>query len=379
MSIPTIPTVAEIKARIIADLENKLNQTTPLLSKAFNRVLAGSIAGVIILLYQAILWTYRQIFPTTADLTSLKLMGALVGVFPLNAEFATLEVEIPGTTGYTIPETVTFRSSNNVVYKVQTATIIIAGIATVNIKAQESGEIGNIPNGSILDIVQPDPNLTGIATVTDTITSGDDAESSDSYSQRVISEYQKRKTGGSPADYEAWGLEAPNFIWISPLDTPTTVGEVQVYGKVDNQTDGIPTGSQLLELDDYLNVDPETGLRTRHPIGPPTVTLPISRFEFDVEIFIQNGNPAIQSDITDAVTSYIENQEPFNVAINTIVKDTISKGGISAVGNDVANPQGSTVTDVTLTQVTPNLIIPSYQLFGGEWGKVRNITYTVVL
>lgn len=379
MSIPTIPTIAEIKARIVADLENKLNQTTPLLSKAFNRVLAGALAGVIILLYQAILWTYRQIFPTSADIISLRLMGALVNVFPLNAEFAILEATVPGTNGYTVPETATFRSSNNVVYKVETATLIVGGFATVNLKAQESGEIGNVPNGTVLDIVQPDPNLTGTATVTDTITSGDDAESPESYSQRVISEYQKRKTGGSPADYEAWGLQAPNFIWVSPVDAPSTVGEVNVYGKVDNQTDGIPTGSQLQELDDYLNIDPETGLRTRHPIGPPTVTLPISRFEFDMEIFIQNGNPAIESDITEAVISYVENQEPYNEAIHTIVKDTISKGGISAVSNDVANPQGATVTDVTLTQVTPSLVIPSYQLFGGEWGKVRNITYTVVI
>ena len=379
MSIPILPTVTEIKNRIVADLENKLNQTTPLLNKAFNRVLAGAIAGVIILLYQMILWTYRQIFPTTADIASLRLMGALVNVFPLEAEFAVLEVEIPGTNGYTVPETTLFRSSSNVVYKVQVATLISGGIATVNIKAQESGEIGNLANGTVLDIVQPDPNLTGIATVTDTITSGDDAETPESYSQRVISEYQKRKTGGSPADYEAWGLEAPNFIWVSPLDDPDTAGEVIVYGKVDNQTDGIPTGSQLQELDDYLNLDPDTGLRTRHPIGPATTTLAITRFEFDIEIFIQNGDAAIESDITEGVTEYVENQEPYNAAIHTIRKDTISNGGISSIANDIANPQGATVTDVILTQVSPTLIVPSYQLFGGEWGKVRNITFTVVV
>jgi len=48
MPIPTIPTAAEIKARIIADIENELNQTTPALFKAFNRVLAGAIAGFIL-------------------------------------------------------------------------------------------------------------------------------------------------------------------------------------------------------------------------------------------------------------------------------------------------------------------------------------------
>lgn len=379
MSIPTIPTTEEIKNRIVSDLENKLNQDTPLLAKAFNRVLAGALSGIIILLYQAILWTYRQIFPSTADITSLRLAGDLVNVYLLEAEFTTLEATITGTEGYAIPESTTYRSSNNVVYKVQTSVSIVGGVATLELKAQESGEIGNVPNGTILDIIQTDANISAEATVTDTLVSGDDAESSDSYGQRVISEYQKRKTGGSPADYEGWGLETPNFIWISPLDAPTTLGVVQVYGKVDNQSDGIPTGSQLTELNNYLNLDPNTGLRTRHPIGPPTEVLPISRFEFNITIFIQNGTPSIESDIIDAVTNYVENQEPFNVAIHTIVKDTISKGGISAVGNDVANPQGATVTDVILEQISPSLVIPSYQLFGGEWGKVNNVTFSEVL
>ncbi len=39
MSIPTIPTATEIKDRIVADLETKLNQTTPDLLKAFNKLM----------------------------------------------------------------------------------------------------------------------------------------------------------------------------------------------------------------------------------------------------------------------------------------------------------------------------------------------------
>ena len=89
MAIPTIPTAAEIKARIKSDIENKINQTTPALPKAFNDVLAGALAGLILLLYQAILWTYRQIFPTTADITALELLGALVNITRLPAWIVT--------------------------------------------------------------------------------------------------------------------------------------------------------------------------------------------------------------------------------------------------------------------------------------------------
>ncbi|MBE3129551.1 MAG: hypothetical protein IMZ54_02390, partial [Acidobacteria bacterium] len=56
MAMPTIPTAAEIRARIISDLEAAFNQTTPALPKSFNRVLAGAVAGFVLLCYQAILW-----------------------------------------------------------------------------------------------------------------------------------------------------------------------------------------------------------------------------------------------------------------------------------------------------------------------------------
>lgn len=378
MAIPTIPTIAEIRDRIITDLNDKLNQTTPWLPKAFNRVLAGALAGVIVLLYQAILWTYRQIFPSTADIASLILLGELVGISQQKAIPAIITSTVPGTEGETVSIGTLFRTPAGVVYKVTTGGTISGGTATVNLTCQESGEIGNVPNGTILDIVSPDPVLDGTATVTDTTQSGDDDESADEFRVRVLNAYKKRRTGGSPADYEAWGLEAPNFVWVSPLDDPIVTGEVQVYGKVDNQTDGIPTTPQLAELYNYLVYDPDTGLRNRHPIGPDVETLPIERFLFDIEIFIQNPSVEIQTAIDNAVTDYVETQEPFNEAIHSIRKDTISEGGISGIANEVANPEGATVTSVILSETSTGNVIQSYQLFGGTWGKVNSITFTEV-
>jgi uncharacterized phage protein gp47/JayE len=376
--LPQIPTAKEIKDRIVSDLENKLNQTTPLLPKAFNRVLAGALSGLILLLYQVILWTYSQIFPDTADLTALKLLGALVDVEQLPATFTVLETTVPGTESAPVTVGTLFRGANNMVYKVTLGGFVTGGIATVNVTAQESGEIGNLPNGSVLDIVSPDPALIGTATVTASIIDGDDAESDDSYRTRVSAAYKKRKTGGSPVDYEAWGLETPNFDWISPLDNPILPGDIIVYGKVDNQTDGIPTQNQLDQMLEYLLVDPVSGLRDRHPIAPTPIPTPITRKEFDVVIFIQDGTPSIETDITAAVTDYLENRQPFNVATTLIRIDTISRGGISDVANDIANPQGSTVISANLTEVDPETEIQSYQLFGGEFGKLRNLTFTVV-
>lgn len=378
MALPTLPTASEIKDRIVSDLEASLNQTTPLLPKAFNRVLAGAIAGVILLLYQVIIFVYGEIFPDTASITSLKLLGALVDVNILPAEFAVLESTVPGTESYTVSEGILFRGSNNTVYKVTTGGVVSGGVASVTLTAQESGESGNLANGTVLNIVSPDPSLLGTATITSTTTSGDDAESVDSYRTRVSSAYKKRKTGGSPIDYEAWALETPNVDWASPVDSATLPGDVIVFIKVDNQPDGIPTQSQLDEVYEYLTVDPDTGLRDRHPIGPAPIPTAITREEFDIEVFIQDGSTTIQDNIEEAIIEYVENRQPYNIATTLLRIDTISRGGISDIANDIANPEGSTVTATNLTQVDGGLELQSYQLYGGEFGKVRNVTFTVV-
>ena len=379
MALPTIPTAKEIKARIVSDLENSLNQSTPLLPKAFNRALAGALAGVIVLLYQAILFAYRAIFPDTADITSLRLLGALVGVEQLPATFTVLTATVPGQNSAIVYEGITFRGANNMVYKVTTAGVVTGGVATVSFTAQESGEVGNLANGSILNIISPDPLLIGTATVTATTVDGDDEESDDSFRLRISSAYKKRKTGGSPADYESWALETPNVDWASPLDSSTLPGDVIVYVKVDNQPNGIATQSQLDQVLQYLLVNPDTGIRDRHPIGPYPVPKAISRKEFDIEITIQDGSPSIKTAIESAVTDYVENRQPFNIATTLSRIDTISTGGIADTANDVANPQGASVLGVNLTQVEGSLQIQSYQLFGGEFGKVRNISWVEVL
>ena len=51
MSLST-PTTQEVGDNIIAQLEASLNQSIPLLPKAFVRVLAKALAGVFILLYK---------------------------------------------------------------------------------------------------------------------------------------------------------------------------------------------------------------------------------------------------------------------------------------------------------------------------------------
>ena len=62
MPSPEIPTTKEINDRIISDIESKINQSTPLLFKALNRVIAFALSGVFTILYKFGQWALKQIF-----------------------------------------------------------------------------------------------------------------------------------------------------------------------------------------------------------------------------------------------------------------------------------------------------------------------------
>lgn len=379
MPIPEIPSIEEIKNRIISDVEGKVNQTIPFLPLSFVKVLASALSGIIFLVYQAILWVYKQIFPESADRGNLILLGRIVGITPVPAVQAILLGTVPGT-GPQVDAGTLFVGTNGITYRVQTTTAIIAGEAlNVPLEALTSGDIGNLANGEILNITQTDLNLDGTATVTSTSTSGADEESDESFAARVSIRYRTRYITGSPAAYALNGLETPNFIWVGPYQSETLPGTNVVYGRVDNQTDGIPTTTQLNESLEFLSFDPATAKETRRPIGDTIDVQPISVREFDLEILINASNPELNAQIEEAVKTYITTLEPFIIGVSAGRKDVLTNTDVAGVSNAVATQEDAKVTLVSITDVITGLIETNYSFFGGEFGKFRNVTFTVVL
>ncbi len=378
MALPDIPSIEEIKNRIISDIAGKINQTIPLLPIAFVRVLASALASAEFLIYQAILWVYKQIFPESADFFNLVLLGAIVGITPVDAVPAQLLCTVPGT-GPQVNAGTLFIGSNGITYRVETTTAIVAGFALdVPFLALTSGDISNLINGEVLDITSTDLNLEGTATVTSTVIPGADQESTESFSARVSIRYRVRDINGSVGAYSLNGLEAPNFIWIGPYADEDLPGTVNVYGRVDNQTDGIPTTAQLNTLDTFLKNDTATGKEFRRPISDNLNELPISVREFDLEIFISDSNPGLNSDIEDGAKTYITTLEPFITGVSASRKDILTNTNVAGVADDIAEQNGASVTQVVITDVITGFIETKYSFLGGEFGKFRNVTFTDV-
>ena len=68
-------TATEISTIIITQLETSLSQSIPLLPKSFCRVLAKSLGGVFVLLYQYAGWILMQMFVKTASNTEVVIGG----------------------------------------------------------------------------------------------------------------------------------------------------------------------------------------------------------------------------------------------------------------------------------------------------------------
>ena len=378
MAIPQIPSIETIKTRIQSDIETSINQTIPALPLSFVKVLSSALAGPVFLLYQAINWVYKQIFPESSDYDNLIKHGAILGIEPVEAVQAIILCDIEGT-GAQVDAGTLYIGSNNITYQVTTTTAIVAGTASdVPLLALTSGDIGNLANGEELDIVQTDLNLSDIATVVDTDTSGADEESREEFAERVALAYRTRNIAGTPGGYALYGLETPNFIWVGPYASQTLPGTVEAYGRVDNQTDGVPTSAQLTELENYLTYDPDTGEAIRKPIGDILDVQACSNREFDIEVFINNGSAELNAEIQTAIEDYMTTLEPYIQGVSIQRKNVLTNANVTVVADSIADNNGATVTQVVLTDTVTSLPETNYTLYGGEFVKAGNFTFTAV-
>lgn len=398
MSLQT-PTTADIANNMVAQLEATLNQSIPLLVRAFNRVLPKVMAGVFILLYKYGGFMFLQMFVSKASneatevngitLIPLQEWGKLIGVgLPRAATNAVLNIEITvlNQVGSLNQGTQLIQSDTGVVY-ITTNTVALSNpTVNVNVRAVAdqqdgggAGTIGNAPVGATLTFVSPESNVVRETTVASQVTTGTNPESTANYRQRVIDEFQKIPQGGAYRDYEIWAEEVPGIINAYPY-TSECPGQINVYTEATVESsgnpDGIPTQPQLDEVSASIELD-QDGLATRRPGGAFVNSFPITRVGFDV-VVIGIDDVAdlaqVQADITQALLDYYASVEPFIVGLTIPPRnDYISRATQLGIVDDIVKAANGFFANVTfsLTNVDQDL----YFLQEGEKAKTLSITY----
>lgn len=387
-----IPTTKELFDQFLALFESRLNQTIPLADKAFLRVLAIAQSIGFTTLYKFGAERARQTLALTATGSDLDVVGNEYKVTRKPAESAELLIELPATTGTTIPINVDFvGDSNNERYIPRESVVAESDVATIEVIARNPGINGNLNVDDTLTIGRQIPGiLDTTATVIEVLNIGVDRETDDAYRRRILNEIRTVGGGGNSADYRTWAEEVGGVYAAYPY-SGKPVGEgtslpgdrtVYVEATTDIDPDGIAPSALLDEVEDSINYDPITGI-ARPPLGEIEDTLfvrSIYRTGFYVEVRDLTVDSSLEflakNAISNALEQYLRSVRPF------------------IDGLDFAGDRNDTITTLTVSQVVQTAIarygglaagvgfslIPGsfefiYQLGKGELAKLLGVSY----
>lgn len=394
----TTPTTKEISDNIIAQLEASLNQSIPLLPKAFLRVLARALAGVFVLLYKYGGFMFLQMFVRTATISETTIngrilsplieWGRLIGVGDpapaTNAELL-IAITVENQTGSLPSGTQLVNADNGVTYITIGSVLLNSPTVQATVRAVSDqaggggvGAIGNLSAGAELSFANPLANVSRTALVVSQTVTGADGESTEAYRQRIIDRFQKRPQGGAYADYEQWGEEPAGILNVYPY-TSDCPGQVDVYVEATPESsgdpDGVPTAAQLQEVLDSIELD-QDGRATRRPANALVNTFPITRAGFDIRVTgLQVDNLAqVQQTITRAIEEYFLDREPFIVGLSVLPRrDRITRSAVGGVVDDIVSASGGIFSSVIVSQ--SGLNIELYSLSIGEKAKAATVTF----
>jgi uncharacterized phage protein gp47/JayE len=401
VSVPVYSTAA-ISQTIIAQLESSFGQSIPIFGKAFARVLAPVIAGVVVLLYKYCGFNFLQMFvqwasneETTVNgkkIRPLTEWGRLIGVgdpYPAtNAELIVL-VLVTNQTGYLDAYQKLVRSETNIVYEVAfpvalTTTAVLATVRAVSDQngGTGAGTIGNLQAGDKLTFAQSPPNISRDVLVSSSTVTAADAETVDAYRLRIIKRFQSAPQGGAYADYRIWGMGVSGIVNVYPYSSDTP-GVVDVYVEATpascGNADGIPTAPQLVAVEAAIQRDGDaltSELANRRPVNSAIDMYGITRSGFDVAVHsLSPGAAATKTQISDAIEAYFASREPMIEGLSVLpINNRVTQAAVSGVVQEVADALGESLSSVDLIQYGGT--ITATTLLKGEKAKLASaVTY----
>lgn len=249
------PTLAQLVARVRADIQSRLLGSDAFLRRHFESVLGAVAAGHIHGLYGYQAWIAKQLIINTAAEETVIRRAAEYGVFRKSAQPASGPLLATGTDGTVIPADTLFQRSDGFQYKWKEDVTITGGEALGTVTATDDyfGVDGNCDTGQTLNLVSPIAGVDTAATVQSPgIENGQDLEGVESLRSRLLLRIQNPPKGGGPGDYEVWAREVAGVTRAFQLKNYGGLGKVGVPFLTDGEADPIPTAAKVAEVQAYL-------------------------------------------------------------------------------------------------------------------------------
>ncbi|WXC85930.1 baseplate J/gp47 family protein [Bradyrhizobium septentrionale] len=266
------PTLREVRSLVRDAVNASLPGADANVPNSVLRVLSDNQGALCHLTLQYIDWLSLQLLPDTAETEWLDRHG---DIWLVNSDgstgrkmpaLATGTANIIGTTngtvlpaftqlqsGFGMPANTDSPNQSVTFETLEDITVSVAAPVVANIRALDSGTLGNIPDGSSLIIVPPVNSVGSASTIH--VSGGTDIETDAQLRSRILHRIQNPPMGGSIADYEQWALAVPGVTraWAAPEQG---VGTITVRFLMDDlypDDDGWPQPDDIQRVADYID------------------------------------------------------------------------------------------------------------------------------
>jgi len=268
--VTAIPTISQLYNEILADLQTEYGVTIPVFGKVFLRAQAAVQAGKLKLFWLAIAMAQKQITPDTADSVSaggtLERWGYLkTGRYPFPASQGKYTVTVTGSVAAIIPASTTFKSDDSSLspgqlFILDNAFTMAGTSQSITLRALTPGVDSKLAIGNTLTANAPIINVNAAAIVTAETVAPTDAETLETYRDKVVESYRLLPQGGAAADYRLWGKEnIAGVQQIYPYATNGEANEVDIYIEAipADSTDGkgTPTGTIITNVTNAIEAN----------------------------------------------------------------------------------------------------------------------------
>lgn len=356
----TIPSASTLRDQILADVNAAIGQNIPALSKAILYVFATALGGLQHLAYRFGAWCLNQIFPQTADMPQLQLIGGRLNppLTPNAAVAAAVSASATGQNGTMLPayNAATGQgiwSAGGLLYSQGAVATISGGVAAVALTCLTPGSAGNLGNGAVMQLLTPVAGADGTATVTATTTTGTDAETQQAFCGRIMAAMGQPVQGSAAPDYIGWALQVAGVLKAFPVRTAPGFVTVYLLPAPGNAT-VLPSSGLQTAVYNYLNDTRRRPFQSNVLVAAPTVlTLNLTLSGMGMT----SGQQAqAQADLTTYCLAAFPRQYP-DQANPT---DWITALAIAGI----CQADGATGGTVTLAIPGKTLAGPQYQLGG---------------
>ena len=389
----TIPTIAQLRAQIKADLESNLQVTIPVFGRAFLWAFTLVYAGKLKLYYLLTGLTQKNIFVDTADPSSsggtLERFGIVkLGRPPFPAVAGQYQVQVTGQAGAVIGIPTTFKSNDTAlnpgkIFQLDAPYTMPGTTGTIILRALEAGSESKLQTGDGLTATAPIALVDSLGTVVSETVQPLAAETIEDYRAKAVQAYQLEPQGGAGSDYIIWSADAQGVLRSYPYARDGFTSELNLYieATLSDSIDGkgTPGAAILAEVDQVVNFDPDTSKplndRGRRPLGMIVNYLPITTQNVDVIITNYQGvTPAIEQLITDALVADLAKVRPFVGSANVLANknDILSVPSLSFYVQ-VAVPQS--VFDNLQFEINGTPVLGAYVFQNGDIPYLNSVNF----